>query len=247
MLLNLNLLSIDMNKLKSLNSDLFKFNPSLYQVSFSSNLLRELPENLFSSQLDIDSIYFDQNLLSSSRTFGVSFVDLSDNRLERLVIDSGTKILHIKNNFIPSADCPGNNLTSYERVFASNNSLVNLKCFREMENLYDLDVSDNNLQRPSHEVFSKLSKMRDIRIFNQKFSKIPAKVFTSMKDVQYFRIDRFTDYRNLRQLFPKITMVSLTTKTWNCSYTTQVSKVLARQRIRMNYNDYRDRLICNVT
>jgi neutral trehalase len=218
----------------------------LFSVAFTSNLLEELPPNLFESNQFISSIHFDQNLLTTARTYGAEFVELSSNKLSQLKLDARTKILHANNNFLSSFDC-ADDLTSYERVFTNNNSLTNFKCVKDMENIYDLQISDNKLLRPNPGIFNKLVKMKDLRLYNQpKFDKVAAKVFAPMKKLAVLRVDRFVDYRNLKQLFPELFMIALSTKTWNCSYTTQVSKALARQRIRMNYNDLSDKKICNV-
>lgn len=247
MLPKLSKLFLELNKIKTLSSSTFKSNPLLAAICFSSNQLEEFPEDLFDSNPNLVSLEFDRNLLKFARTFGVSYVDLSSNLMRKVKVDPGTKILHIPNNFIESIDCIGTNLTSYQRIFASNNSFTNFNCFRDMENLNDLDVSNNNFQRPVQEVFQKLTKMRDFRIYKQpKFLKVAAKVFSPMKDIIALRIDRFIDYRNLRQIFPEISQIALSTKTWNCSYTKQVSKALERQRILMNYNSVEDRRICNV-
>jgi hypothetical protein len=230
-----------------LSPDLFKSNPSLFYVAFTSNRLEELPLNLFESNQFISSIYFDHNLLTAARTYGAEFIDLSSNKLSQLKLEAGTKNMHVNHNFLSSFDCADTNLTSYQRVFAWNNSLTNFKCIKDMENVYDLHVNDNKFSRPNPAIFNKLMKMRDLRLYNQpKFDKVAAKVFASMKKLVALRVDRFVDYRNLKQLFPDLFMISLSTKTWNCSYTTQVSKALARQRIRMLYNDLSDRKICNV-
>jgi hypothetical protein len=174
-------------------------------------------------------------------------VDLSKNRLKQLQIDYGTETLHVNDNQLEILDCKSVALLSLKRVYASNNSLTNFKCIQDMTNLTDLDLSDNLFARPMQDVFKNLTKIRDFGIFNQtKFLKVAAKTFSPMRSISALRIDRLIDYRNIRQLFPNITQISLTTRTWNCSYTHQVAKVLARQKILMNYNNFRDRAICSI-
>jgi Leucine rich repeat len=247
MLPKLNILMMEMNMLKSLSSNLFKANAGLIVASFTNNHLSELASDLFASNSQIQSLNFDQNFLQSAITFGCPYVDLSSNRLTQLRFALGTQTLHINNNFIEVIECDGTDLSSLKKLYASNNSLTNFKCIRDMENLTDLDLSANNFPRPAHETFKKLIDIRDFRIYDQKhFSKVAAKTFSSMRSISALRIDRLVDYRNLRQIFPNITQIALNTKTWNCSYTQQVAKALARQKILMNYNNLNDRLLCNI-
>lgn len=247
MLPNLNILSLDMNKLKSLSSNIFKANSALFLAVFSENQLVELPQDLFSSSPELQSLNFDKNLLQSARTYGSSFADFSSNQIGRMKVDSGTQTLFINDNLIEKLECESVDLTSFKKVYASNNKLTNFGCIRDMENLTDLDVSDNNFARPTQDVFMKLTQIRDLRMYNQtKFLKVSAKIFSPMRSISALRTDRLIDYRNLRQLFPNLMQISLTTRTWNCSYTQQVAKALSRQAIYMNYNNFRDRSICNI-
>lgn len=245
---NLSVLMMDLNKIKKLSSNLFRSNPILMTVSFVNNRLTQLPSDLFSANPLIESIYLSFNLLKNAQTFGSKIYDASSNNLKQLQIVAGTESLHADDNFLEVIDCADVNLTSIKRLYLSNNSLANLDCIRDMSNLTDLDVTRNKFLRPTKVDFVNLTNIRFLAMFNQtKFQKIAAATFSAMKSIGNLRIDRFVDYRNLRQLFPSIYLISLTTRTWNCSYTKQVANALSRQKIRMNYNNYYDRLLCNIT
>lgn len=212
-----------------------------------SNQLSKVPENVFSSNLQLQSLSLNKNFLVSTRTFGVLYLDLSSNRLKQLKIDSGTHTLIIYDNLIESIECEAIDLMSVNHLYASKNFLTSLNCIQDMKALIDLDVSYNRIGRPSQNIFMNLTKVQHLKISHQlKFSKIPAKTFAAMRDISELEVDRLTNYQSLRQLFPHILKVSLTTTSWNCSYTNQVIKILTVQKIKMSYNDFDDRLICNI-
>lgn len=235
------------NMIKKLSNQLFSKNPSLVSVSISGNQLTELPADLFQANKYLDSLDITDNLLTNIRTFGAKDVYLDSNRIKRLQLDSGLKKILMNNNFLEVIECANADLTTIDRVFLSNNSLQNLNCIRDMANLTELDVSENKLPRPTQAAFTKLQKMKILTMFNQtRFSKIAAKALSPLKSILILRLDRLVDYRNLRQLFPSLFMISLSTRSWNCSYVQRVVNALSRQKVRLNYNNVQDQQICNI-
>lgn len=243
----LGILTMSLNKIKSLSSSLFLKNPELFFVEFSNNQITEIPPDLFSVNKLLSSLYFGNNLLVNAQTFGAKYTDLSSNSLRKVQINSGVQTLHLYNNFIDTIECPGVDLTSFKRVYLQNNSLTNFNCIRDMTNLTDLDVTRNKFIRPTQDVFTNMKMLNVLVMFNQtKFLKTTAKSFTPLKSLSSLKVDRLVDYRNLRQLYPNIYQVGVTTKNWNCSYQTRIAKVLNQQKITMNYNNYLERSACNI-
>lgn len=244
---NLQTLLMESNKIKKFSASIFQNNPELRYVNFNNNQLIELSPDLFKSCPQINSIYFSRNYLVIAENYGAQYVDLSYNSLKKLQITPGTYTLHVHDNFLETIECLDDNVNTFTRVYAYNNSLTSFNCISDMKNLTDLDLTLNKFSRPTQDVFTNLSQLKTFALFNQtKFLKTSAKSFAPLIALQSLRVDRLVDYRNLRQLFPNIYMLSLTTRTWNCSYTQQVAKALSRQKIIMNYNNVYDRSICNV-
>lgn len=244
---NLNLFVAETNKIKKLSSDMFLQNPTLIYVSFNENQLTELPPDLFRANQFLERISFTNNFLTSVRTYGSKVADFTFNRLKNLQIDSRLEKLLFEGNLLEKIECADANLTTIDRVFLNNNSLTNFDCIRDMTNLTELEVSANKFVRPTQATFAKLTQLKHLRMFNQtRFLKIAAKVYSPLNSLQTLAVDRLMDYRNLRQLFPDLYMVSLTTTTWNCSYTRQVVNALSRQKITINYNNRFDVQICNI-
>lgn len=246
-LTNLNVLIANSNKIKKLSSQLFLKNLRLLEVSFYRNQLVELPEDLFQANNFLKSLQFIDNLLTSARTYGSQAVYLEFNQIKKLQIDSGLNKLSIRHNFLEDIECASADLTTIDRAFFNNNSLTSLNCIRDMVNLTELEVSANKLIRPSQQAFAKLSKLQILEIFNQtRFTNVAAKIFSPLKTIASLKVDRLVQYRNLRQLFPLLSMVSLTTHKWNCSYTQQIVNVLSRQKIILLHNNYLDQQRCNI-
>lgn len=235
------------NKIKTLSSSLFLKNPRLFFVDFSKNQLTEIPSDLFSSNTLLNSIYFNNNLLTSARTYGATYTDLSYNGLRKLQINPGTETLHIHDNSVDTIECPDLDLSSFSRVFADNNALTNFNCIRDMINLTELCVSNNKFPRPAQDVFMKMKMLRSLEMFNQtKFLKTTVKSFSPLKALTILRVDRLINFQNIRQILPSLYQVGLTTKTWNCSYQTRITKVLKQQKISFSYNVLKERSVCNI-
>ena len=246
-LLNLALLMLDSNRLQRLDARTFQWNLKLIQVEMNSNDLTNLPPDLFSQNRNLTSLYLNGNKLESSSTFGVAEVFLSSNQLRSIQIASGLVKLIVENNFIETIDCTDADLSTVETVMASNNSISSYDCIRDMANIDLLELQFNKLLRPAPDIFTTLTNLTILRTHGQsRYSKVAAKIFAPLKSLQSLSVDRLLEYRNLRQLFPEMYMISVVTNSWNCTYTQQVVNTLKRQSIRMNYVRPSDRTICNI-
>lgn len=238
-LLQLRVFDVNANRIKTLNSQLFINNPELAYVWFSSNQIEELPQDLFQANERLVKLECSKNLLRSVRTFGFREVYSGFNRIKRLQIDSGLEMLRINGNFLELIECANADLSTINHIYLPNNSLTNFNCIRDMANLTELNVSENKLHRPTQADFTNLTKVNSLEIFDQRrFLKVPAKIFSPMKSIQVLRVDRLVDYRNLRQLFPILSKVWLSTDSWNCSYVQRVAITLGQQKIQMKFNKF---------
>lgn len=238
-LLKLKVLEVIANRIKTLNSQLFTNNPELAYVWFSSNQIEELPQDLFQANERLVKLDFSNNLLKSARTFGAREVYFEFNRIRRLQIDSGLEMLRVNSNFLEFIECSNADLSTITHIHLPNNSLTNFNCIRDMANLTDLNVSENKLHRPTQADFANLTKVKSLNIFDQRrFLKVSAKIFSPIESIQVLRVDGLVDYRNLRQLFPSLSKVWLSTDSWNCSYVQRVAISLGHQKIQMSFNKF---------
>jgi hypothetical protein len=54
-------------------------------------------------------------------------------------------------------------------------------------------------------------------------------------------------YKNLRQLFPSLLYIGLSTANLTCAQTKNISDILASQKIRLIHNYPKDKYLCNIT
>ncbi|CAG9797739.1 unnamed protein product [Chironomus riparius] len=228
---------IGYNLLTTIDSHQFIKNPLLFGLTISGNQLKTLPNDLFQSQTNLNSIYADHNQLVTAQSYGVNYVDISFNKLRNFTLSSGETTVHIENNFIRKIICSSTNLT-VERFYADNNLLTSFLCIRDMENLIDLNVNNNKMLKTTKKAFLKLGNLQDLSMLNMtRFNSVPAKIFSSLKLLLYLRVDSLIRYKNLNVTLPNLFILTLSTKTWNCTYVSHVENILNSQNIVLFQNE----------
>lgn len=238
--------NIDNNQLTTIDSQQFVSNLYLYSVNFDQNQLKTIADDLFKSQLNLQSFHAKSNQLVTAQSFGANYVDVSNNKLRNFTVTSGESTVHIKDNVIRKIICGSTNLT-VQRLYADNNLLTNFLCIRDMENLTDLSVINNKMLKPTKKAFPKLTKLRTFQMYNMtRFTSVPAKVFTPLTSLSTLRVDRLVAYKNLNITLPKLSILAMTTNSWNCTYLSSVNTILKSQRIILLFNIGSDRSRCQL-
>lgn len=245
---NLNMLDVSTNNLTKLGPNIFINNPGIFYLAFDSNQLVTLPANLLNKATILDTISFNDNRLTSAKTFGAKIAFLNRNRLQTVQLQTGLERIVLADNVATTFTCPDANLSSIKFIYADNNAFTSYNCFGEMDNVERIELTNSKLPRPTPDIFAKLTALDTLEISGQsRFIKIAAKAFAPLISLQSITVSSFVEYRNLRQLFPKLTSVSLVTKTWNCTYAKRIMGILNKQKIRMSFADYTEKYICNLT
>ena len=238
--------SIEDNLLTTIDSQQFVNNPTLYAFSCSGNQIKTLPNDLFQAQSSLSSYYAKNNQMITAQSYGANYVDVSFNKLRNFTVSSGEKTIHIENNFIRKIICGSTNLT-IQRLYADNNLLSNFLCIRDMVNLTELSVVNNKMPKPTKKAFLKLTKLRSFSMYNMtRFSTIPAKVFDPLTSLSNLRVDHLSAYKNLNITLPNISILALTTNTWNCTYLSFVNSLIKSQRISLLFNIGSERSRCQL-
>lgn len=237
--------NVDNNLLTSIDPMQFSRNKNLRAVSFNENQLTTLPLDLFQFQTRIESFNANKNFLTSGYTFGSKFVDLTMNRLRNVTLITGEETVHISNNFVRRIICPSSTPT-VTRLYAFNNSLSNFMCIRDMVNLTDLHVYNNRLPNPIQSVFLKLTNLRSLFMYDMsRYAKLRVRALAPLKSLFNLRVDQLAIYRNLKATIPKISILALNTRTWNCTYMNRISNLLKQQKITMSFIVSEDRSRCS--
>lgn len=243
----LNNIVLSKNQLTTLDAKTFSKNPELISVGLESNQISELPANLLQYQKPLSSFYVTNNQLKSMQTYGAIYFEGSLNQLTILNITPFTEYVMVSDNRLNKLNC-ANKTLSVKSLYARKNSLTNFACIRDMTNLTSLDLNINSLSKITQKAFLKLTKLKYMTIYNQtKLQTLVPKAFAPLKNLTNLQVDRLRNYKNLRQILPSLNFLYLTTATWNCNHTKNVSDTLFSQKIRMSYNYYLDRYQCNIT
>lgn len=244
----LSLIDLSSNKLTIVDSTLFKQNPLISAVYLEDNYLTSVPSDLFATQTKVSTLKMSNNKLTSFQSLGVIYLDLMNNKLTSFnFTNGGDDTLHLAHNFIKKLNCPNIEALSVRRLYIQNNSLTNFLCIRDMKNLTDMNITTNNV-RPTQKALLKLKNLRSFSIFNQqKYPKLIAKAFMNMTSLSSLYVDNFQSYQSVKKFIPSLYLLGLTTKLWTCNRTQQVANMLATQKVRIIYNNYNDRYICNIT
>ncbi|XP_070505292.1 leucine-rich repeat-containing G-protein coupled receptor 4-like [Chironomus tepperi] len=171
--------NIENNFLTTIDSQQFIYNPLLYVVIISGNQIRTLPNDLFQAQSYIGSLYADNNQLIAAQTFGANYVYFRNNTIRNFTISSGEITIHIENNLIDKLICNSTSLLTVQRFYADNNQLTNFECIRDMMNLTDLSINNNNISKLTTKAFAKLVNLKELQILNM-IKHVPPKVFSPL-------------------------------------------------------------------
>jgi Leucine-rich repeat (LRR) protein len=247
MLESLKIIDISKNMLTSIDASLFASSPALSFVNLQENNISELPPNIFQNVLKLGSFYVNNNQLKSVSTYGATYFDANFNQLSSVELIGGESTIHASNNALTKIICPNITNLSVQRLYMQNNSLTSFLCIRDMVNLTDLDVSGNNMRKPTRKVFAKLINLKSFKIDSmKKFVSIAAKTFADLKSLRNLYVSRMPAYKYVKQFIPSLYLLGLTTTSWNCSHVQFVADTLGGLGITLVYNNVADRQICNV-
>jgi Leucine-rich repeat (LRR) protein len=226
--------------LKTLPEGFFRNNWNLTKIDFNTNQLESIPDGTFDHLENLDELQLDSNNLLTLSTSKAQKLFAQNNQLQQLHISSKTQTIMVQNNFITKVTC--DNDSSVLLAYFSNNSLSNFDCFRDMTKSLNVILDNNKLSKLSAKAFNSLSVLRTLTINGNPSLKATAKMFAPMTTLRNLWVDRLTTgYKNLRQQYPELSMIYLTTRSWNCSYLKQVANVLNTQRIYLRFiNEYTD-------
>lgn len=226
--------------LKTLPEDFFRNNQNLTKINFDKNQLESIPERMLDNLDNLAEIHLDSNNLLTLSTSKAQQVYAQNNQIQQLHISSTTKVVYMQNNFISKVTC--NESSNVTLAYFSNNSLLNFECFRDMKNALHIYADNNKISKLNAKAFNNLQAIKVLYINGNPNLKATSKMFTPLTSLREIAVDRLTTgYKNIRQQHPELSMLYLTTRSWNCSYLKQVANTLNTQRIYLRFiNQYED-------
>jgi Leucine-rich repeat (LRR) protein len=226
--------------LTTLPSDFFVNNQNLTKVLLKDNKLESLSDEIFDPLERLDVLNLENNNLLKVVTSRAREFLAQNNRIQEIHISAFAGYVNVDNNFIEKITCDnGLNVTL---VSFSNNSLTNFNCLRNMAKAFLMSLDNNKFSKLSSKSFTNLRAIRTLKLNGNPELKPTAKMFSPLSLLRELYVDRLTTgYKNLRQQYPDLTMLYLTTRSWNCSFLKQVANTLNTQKIYLRFiNEYED-------
>lgn len=236
----LEMLDMESCGLTTLPPDFFKNNLNLTRIDLKYNKIESLPDELFDPLEFLEFVTLNGNNLVRLSTGKSREIDVQNNQLQELHITAFTKFIIADNNFISKITC--NEASTITYASFSNNSLSNFICIRNMVQIKLLQLDDNKLVGLSSKAFNKLQSLVNLKLNGNPTLKTTIKMFRSLSMLRTLWVDRFSSgYKNIRQQHPELSMLYLTTRSWNCSFLKQVANTLNSQKIYLRYiKEYED-------
>lgn len=227
---------ISASSLSSIPANFFQYNTKLVTVNLYSNKLVEISNGIFDNLKNLNTLSLNNNNIKTTDNLNFMYIYLYNNQLNEFYIGDQVKFIDLRNNQLKRLKC-GGILKTTEANLAYNN-LTNLFCIRNMVNLTNLDVSFNSLRQLIRKPFRNMTKMWYLKVLGNPLKKVVRPMrFQDLKQLISLDASVLFNYRNLRNLFPKMTTLTLETMTWSCNRTTHVSNVLKTQKINIKFQD----------
>lgn len=225
------------NTLTTLNENLFQYNVNLEDINLSNNQFVELPANLFDKVKNLKTLDLAYNKLLTVSTYRADVVHLNENELKTLHVTEITTQVIGYSNFIETLTCATTLSVTY--MYLTNNSLTNMNCIARMQNLTMLFLEQNKFTKVSRQSFVNLVLLNELKLSENKIMKLSPKMFSPCKVLRSLQVDNLLGYKGLKQLFPKLNVINLTTRNWKCEFLTKVVAVTIDQSIYlMSNNEY---------
>jgi Leucine-rich repeat (LRR) protein len=226
--------------LTTLPSDFFINNQNLTKLLLKNNKLESLPDDIFDPLERLSSVNLENNNLLKVVTGRAREFQAQKNQIQEIHISAFASYVNVDNNFIEKITCDeGLNVTM---AYFSNNSLTNLNCLRNMASAFQMILDNNKFAKLTAKAFNNLQSIKTLSLNGNPELKATSKMFAPLTKLKELRVDRLvTGYKNLRQQYPDLSMLYLTTRSWNCSFLKQVANTLNSQRIYLRFiNEYQD-------
>lgn len=225
------------NTLTTLNENLFQYNVNLEEINLSNNQFVELPANLFDKIKDLKTLNLASNKLLTVSTYRANIVYLYENELKTIHVTEITEQVLGYSNFIETLTCATTLSVTY--MYLTNNSLTNMNCIARMQNLTMLFLDQNKFTKISRQSFVNLVSLNDLKLSDNKIMKLSPQTFAPCKALRSLEVDNLIGYKGLKQLFPKLNVLHLTTRNWKCEFLTKIVATTNDQSIYlMSNNEY---------
>ena len=199
---------IQSNEVKSVKCDEIK-DMKLYELDLTSNKLSK-----------------------TFQTCKIVSVDVTENQIDTLYIQSGTRIIEAAKNLISQIKCE-NSLNTVE-INLNENLLTDLMCISSISTLEQLSIDSNKFTDFKLYAFEQMTRLRYISAMDNPIYLFRPNLFApvSKSPLERINVDRFDfGYENLNFFYPKLTEVFHFQFNGSCEKYFQICNILKLQNI----------------
>ncbi|NWS98649.1 VASN protein, partial [Mionectes macconnelli] len=225
----LQLLDLSQNKITSIQKNIFQPLTELVNLDLSSNQLQEITNETFHGLRLLERLYLQRNRIQHIHT---AAFDTLENLLELKLQNNQLRavppldlpnllLLDISWNKIPTIAPGAFHAVNIESLKIAGLGLTSLneELFQVQNNLHELDVSDNLLERVPA-VLRRLGSLTRLSLAgNARISQLPADNFQSLHNLQELDISNLninTIPRDFSSFFPRLRSVTAAGNPFNC-------------------------------
>lgn len=225
----LNEITLTRNKIEVIDKKFFASGLNLTKICLSANKIRVIESGAFDHLVDLKDLQLEENELTIVPAINSISIDLSHNKITKIVIGSKVEIIYIIDNQLKVIECPEE--MSVNHFDAYINSLSDWSCLLKMKFLTTLSLGRNQFTYfPWRHKFSKLKYLA----LDDNFGTWNIGNFCGMDDLKLLIVDQLPNYKNIKNALPKLDVLQLNTDNWNCTYMKKVHCQLRHQMIQLD-------------
>lgn len=259
-LIEITYIELDGNQIEILDEKLFENNRQLREVNLSKNKLHHVPNKLFLSIVEEITLYIEYNYID---TFiedipNVKKVYLTGNEIQELRIPRDVQQLKLENNKVKTIQVIEEAVLT--ELILKNNSLMDISNFGKLKNLEILDLSYNQIQYLSPQVFEQLKKLKSLRLHECHITTIDSIIFTYLTELQIldlsgntlinFDLEHLAPLKHLESLNlehcglkqinipaihnqnPELKEIAIDGNNWDCAYLRELVAELTKHKVK---------------
>jgi len=222
--------------LTTIDKDFLGSNINITNIKLYDNDIVTIDPDAFTTLINLNYLDVSYNLLTSLNTVYARTIIADNNKLKSIFIGSNAMSVNVEYNLITNLSC--DNTLSIKSFYATGNRLSKIACLKRMTNATSIYLDSNRIGKINKSVFANLKNVTNLELYDNPKLKLGSKMIASMSNLRTLRVDKFINgYKNLSQMFPKLSLLYLTTKNWTCSYLTKVANILNAQKIYLYFNN----------
>lgn len=254
-------LRLDSNKLQIIEENLFAYNLNLSEIRLDTNEIAIINGDPFAKLTKLKYLNVGSNRLHKIDIINTSLERLwiPYNKLKSLDVNKNLKLLYAPYNELEEINFAGN--TEMMELKLRQNSIASIANFSSLSKLEVFDISYNPIGALKISSFSRMNSLAKLNLeytqitkdsltfgtfahntnltqldisYNQ-LTQLDFSIFTALQQITHLKIDgnNLTEipYQNIKDYFPRLSLISFIDNDWNCTYLASMIKELRKANV----------------